>query len=81
MIRDQLAEHTNDSKVREILITASDDLTITKAVEIAFKVDSAVEFASQLAGHTLSQPRLATKYNILHGHLAQSPCLMTLVSI
>lgn len=47
MISDPLAEHTNDPKNRERLITAPGDLTLTKAVEIAF--ESAAEFASQLA--------------------------------
>jgi len=61
MFRDQLAENADDPKVRERQITAPDDLTLTKAVEIAFKVESAAEFASQLAGHAPSQPRLTAQ--------------------
>ncbi|KAJ8356570.1 hypothetical protein SKAU_G00193640 [Synaphobranchus kaupii] len=72
MIRDQLAEHRNDPKIRERLITAPDDLTFTKAIEIAFKVESAAEFASQLASHAPSQSGLVTQ-QIRHPPRSLSP--------
>ncbi|KAJ8375478.1 hypothetical protein SKAU_G00060580 [Synaphobranchus kaupii] len=72
MIWDQLAEHTNDPKIRERLITVPDDLTLTKAIEIEFKVESAAEFASQLASHAPSQPGLVAQ-QIRHPPRSLSP--------
>ena len=53
LIRDQLAEHTNSSKVQERLLSAPDDLTLIKAIEIAFQVETAAELTSKLAGSAL----------------------------
>lgn len=36
MIRDQMAEHTNYPKLREKLLMSPDDLSLTKAVDMAF---------------------------------------------
>ena len=48
MIRDQLIEHTTQAKIRETLLLESDDLTLAKAVAIAFQIESAVECAAKL---------------------------------
>lgn len=72
MIRDQLAEHTNDPKIRERLITSPDDLTLAKAIEIAFKVESAAGFAAQLASHAPSQSGLVAQ-QIRHPPRSLSP--------
>ena len=49
LIRDQLAEHTNNPRVREKLIMSPDGLTLSKAVEIAFQIESAAALATQLS--------------------------------
>lgn len=49
MIRDQLAEHTIDPKLREKLLTAPDDLSLSKAVDMAFQLESAAQLASRTA--------------------------------
>ena len=59
MIRDQLAEHTTDPKLREKLFMAPDDMTLSKAVEIAFQLESAALLASQLAASDPAPSRLA----------------------
>ena len=55
-----LAEHTNNLKVREKLLMSPDDLTLTKAVEIAFQLESAAGLASQRATSNLSLSADAT---------------------
>lgn len=58
LIRDQLAEHTNDSKLREKPLTMPDDLSLSKAVDIAFQLESAAALATQLAPtHTPPSPK------------------------
>uniref|UniRef100_A0A3Q1EX16 Retrotransposon gag domain-containing protein n=1 Tax=Acanthochromis polyacanthus TaxID=80966 RepID=A0A3Q1EX16_9TELE len=54
MIRDQLAEHATDLKLCEKLFMAPDDTTLSKAVEIAFQLESAALLASQLAASDLA---------------------------
>jgi len=49
LIRDQLAEYTHNSKLREKLLMMPDELTLAKAVDIAFQLESAAALASQLA--------------------------------
>ncbi|KAJ8349338.1 hypothetical protein SKAU_G00244680 [Synaphobranchus kaupii] len=49
LIRDQLAEHTNNPKFREKLLMSPDDLSLVKAVEMAFQIKCAASLASQLA--------------------------------
>ena len=61
MIRDQLAEHTNNHKVRERLIMSPDDLTLNKALEMAFQIEAAAGFASQLAGASSPIPALTAQ--------------------
>lgn len=41
LIRDQLAEHTNNPRIPEKSIMSPDDLTVNKAVEIAFQIETA----------------------------------------
>ena len=48
MIRDQLIERTTQAKIRETLLLESDDLTLAKAVAIAFQIESAAECAAKL---------------------------------
>ncbi|KAL0150690.1 hypothetical protein M9458_053994, partial [Cirrhinus mrigala] len=59
MIRDQLIEHTNNNKIRETLLLQPDDLTLYKAIAIAFQVESAAECAATLTSQT----------NSAHSHL------------
>ncbi|KAJ8346671.1 hypothetical protein SKAU_G00280720 [Synaphobranchus kaupii] len=63
LIRDQLAEHTNNPKFREKLLMSPDDLSLAKAVEIAFQIECAASLASQLAPSSPfpSQPMLLTQ--------------------
>uniref|UniRef100_A0A667WQF1 Retrotransposon gag domain-containing protein n=1 Tax=Myripristis murdjan TaxID=586833 RepID=A0A667WQF1_9TELE len=49
MIRDQLAEHTTNPKLREKLLMSPDDTTLTAAIEMAFQLESAAQLTSQLA--------------------------------
>ncbi|KAI3360335.1 hypothetical protein L3Q82_014649 [Scortum barcoo] len=48
MIRDKLAEHTIDTKLREKLFMSPDDLSLVKAVELAFQLESAALLTSRL---------------------------------
>lgn len=48
MIRDQLIEHTNNTKVRETLLLEPDDLTLSRAMTIALQVESAAAYTSAL---------------------------------
>ncbi|RXN34374.1 gypsy-16 si [Labeo rohita] len=48
MIRDQLIEHTNDAKVRETLLLEPDDLSLSRAITIAVRIESAAACASAL---------------------------------
>ncbi len=48
MIRDQLIEHTNDTKVRETLLLEPDDLSLSRAITIALRIESAAACASAL---------------------------------
>ncbi|KAI3364020.1 hypothetical protein L3Q82_010785, partial [Scortum barcoo] len=48
MIRDQLAEHTINPKLREKLFMSPDDLSLVKAVELAFQLESAALLTSRL---------------------------------
>ncbi len=48
MIRDQLIEHTNDAKVRETLLLEPDDLSLSRAITIALRIESAAACASAL---------------------------------
>ncbi|KAJ8352061.1 hypothetical protein SKAU_G00235370 [Synaphobranchus kaupii] len=63
LIRDQLAEHTNNQKFREKLLMSPDDLSLAKAVEMAFQIECAASLASQLAPSSPfpSQPMLLTQ--------------------
>ena len=56
MIRDQLAEHTVNPKLREKLFMAPDDLPLSKAVELAFQLESAAQLASRLAAPDPAPP-------------------------
>lgn len=58
MIRDQLAEHTNSPRIREKLIMSKDDLTLNRAVEISFQIESAEGLATQLARASSPPPTL-----------------------
>lgn len=49
MIHDQLAEHKTISKLREKLFMSPDDLPLSKAVNMAFQLESAALLTSQLA--------------------------------
>ncbi|XP_019737023.1 uncharacterized protein K02A2.6-like [Hippocampus comes] len=62
MIRDQLAEHTTDLKLREKLFLSPDDTSLSRAVELAFQLESAALLASRLAasGPAPALPHLAT---------------------
>uniref|UniRef100_A0AAY4BRS2 Retrotransposon gag domain-containing protein n=1 Tax=Denticeps clupeoides TaxID=299321 RepID=A0AAY4BRS2_9TELE len=59
-IRDQLAEHTNNPRIREKFIMSSDDLTLAIAVELAFQMESAAELTSRLAPVPSLQPAVPT---------------------
>ncbi len=48
MIRDQLIEHTNDTKVCETLLLEPDDLSLSRAITIALRIESAAACASAL---------------------------------
>ncbi|KAL0148064.1 hypothetical protein M9458_056604 [Cirrhinus mrigala] len=48
MIHDQLIEHTNDAKVRETLLLEPDDLSLSRAITIAVRIESAAACASAL---------------------------------
>uniref|UniRef100_A0A3Q3F321 Retrotransposon gag domain-containing protein n=1 Tax=Labrus bergylta TaxID=56723 RepID=A0A3Q3F321_9LABR len=61
LIRDQLAEHAIDPKVREKLLMSADDLTLSRAVEIAFQFESTARLASQLTPESHSPPGLVTQ--------------------
>ncbi|KAJ8333462.1 hypothetical protein SKAU_G00414700 [Synaphobranchus kaupii] len=63
LIRDQLAEHTNNPKFREKLLMSPDDLPLAKAVEMAFQMECAASLASQLAPSSPfpSRPMLLTQ--------------------
>uniref|UniRef100_A0A3Q3GBU2 Retrotransposon gag domain-containing protein n=1 Tax=Labrus bergylta TaxID=56723 RepID=A0A3Q3GBU2_9LABR len=61
LIRDQLAEHAIDPKVREKLLMSADDLTLIRAVEIAFQFESTARLASQLTPESHSPPGLVTQ--------------------
>uniref|UniRef100_A0AAY4C3E4 Retrotransposon gag domain-containing protein n=1 Tax=Denticeps clupeoides TaxID=299321 RepID=A0AAY4C3E4_9TELE len=67
-IRDQLAEHTNNPRIREKLIMSSDDLTLAKAVELAFQMESAAELASRLAPHLPHLKRVWCGWTVFHCH-------------
>uniref|UniRef100_A0A8C5DFI1 Retrotransposon gag domain-containing protein n=1 Tax=Gouania willdenowi TaxID=441366 RepID=A0A8C5DFI1_GOUWI len=58
-IRDQLAEHAADHKLRERLLLSPDDTTLSKAVEMAFQLESAALLASRLTA-TGPPPSLST---------------------
>ncbi len=49
MIRDQLIEHTNDAKVRETLLLEPDDLSLSRAITIALRIESPAACASALS--------------------------------
>lgn len=59
MIRDQLAEHTTDLKLREKLFISPNDLPLSKAVEMAFQLESAAQLTSQLPAPDRSPPHSA----------------------
>ncbi len=48
MICDQLIEHTNDTKVRETLLLEPDDLSLSRAITIALRIESAAACALAL---------------------------------
>ncbi len=58
MIRDQLIEHTNNEKILEVLLLESDDLSLSRAIAIAYQVESAAECAATLANQTKPTPSL-----------------------
>ncbi|XP_057713151.1 uncharacterized protein K02A2.6-like [Corythoichthys intestinalis] len=68
MIRDQLAEHTTDLKLREKLFLSPDDTSLSRAVEMAFQLESAALLASQLAasGPAPALPHLAPHLSPSH---------------
>ncbi len=49
MIRNQLIEHTNDAKVRETLLLEPDDLSLSRAITIALRIESPAACASALS--------------------------------
>ncbi len=49
MIHDQLIEHTNDAKVRETLLLEPDDLSLSRAITIALRIESPAACASALS--------------------------------
>lgn len=49
MVHDQLIEHTNNKKVRERLLLEPDDLSLAKALQLAFQAESTAESAAKLA--------------------------------
>uniref|UniRef100_A0A672JK41 Retrotransposon gag domain-containing protein n=1 Tax=Salarias fasciatus TaxID=181472 RepID=A0A672JK41_SALFA len=59
-IRDQLAEHTSDPKLREKLLVAPDDLPLSKAVEMAFQLESAAQLTSRLTCVNPTSPHSAS---------------------
>ncbi|KAM7367484.1 hypothetical protein PAMP_013776 [Pampus punctatissimus] len=59
MIRDQLAEHTTNPRLREKLFISPDDTTLSRTVELAFQLESAAQLSSQLAASDPPSPRLA----------------------
>ncbi|ROL51965.1 hypothetical protein DPX16_19484 [Anabarilius grahami] len=54
MIRNQLIEHTNDNKIRETLLLQPDDLTLSRAIVVAFQVESAAECVATLTNQNKS---------------------------
>ncbi len=58
IIRDQLIEHTNTEKIWEVLLLKSDDLSLSRAIAIAYQVESAAECAATLANQTKPTPSL-----------------------
>ena len=48
MIRDQLIEHTNMKKVREKLLLQPDEITLSRALQLAFRVESAADCVAHL---------------------------------
>ncbi|KAF7641978.1 hypothetical protein LDENG_00266990 [Lucifuga dentata] len=68
-IRDQLAEHSNNPKVCEKLIMSPDNLPLSKAVEIAFQIESAVDLTSQLS----LAPPLPSQSTLLTQTLSSTP--------
>lgn len=60
-IGDQMAEHTNNLKIREKLIVAPDNLSLPKAVAMAFQIECATGLAAQLVSPPTSQPALLTQ--------------------
>ncbi len=60
MIRDQLIEHTNDAKVRETLLLEPDDLSLSRAITIALRIERAAACASALTKQQTIAARLPT---------------------
>lgn len=54
IIHDQLIEHTNDNKIREILLLQPDDLMLSRAIAVAFQVESAAECVATLTNQNKS---------------------------
>ncbi|KAG1938978.1 retrotransposable element [Pimephales promelas] len=50
ILRDQFIEGTSCEKTREKLLLEADDLTLSRAVDIALQIETAMECTSQLAG-------------------------------
>ena len=53
MIRDQLVEKTNNKKVQESLLSNT-DLTLSKALDIASRIESTTSSMEQMSLHTAS---------------------------
>lgn len=56
MIMDQLEEHTTSSQLQEKLFMSPDNLTLSKAVKLAFQFKSAAQLTLQLAASGLPSP-------------------------
>lgn len=56
MMRDQLAEHTTSPRLRETLFMSPDNLTLSKAVELAFQLESAAQLQLAVSGPPSPRP-------------------------
>ena len=73
MVWDQLAEHTSDPKMCEKLMSP-DDLTLNKAVEIAFQSKIHPDWPA-----LLFLCSLPSKWSTIHNYPAQFPFMTALI--
>uniref|UniRef100_A0A8C5DGL0 Retrotransposon gag domain-containing protein n=1 Tax=Gouania willdenowi TaxID=441366 RepID=A0A8C5DGL0_GOUWI len=78
-IRDQLAEHTADHKLRERLLMAPDHTTLSKAVELAFQLELAARLALRLTA-TGPTPSLSTLLHRLWPRQTRPPVPLILTT-